>query len=319
MISLEHNGMLQTEDGALLRTPQYETFQKDNMVQLKRTYDNPPIMPEEIERIRGHPRPTLLNLKWSHRGEWFEMPEDPSQEEPTKMSYRAARVEVYIDTDGIKKKALSYGEEKDQLTVWYDLEEVLNTFSRWKMPTPSNFFNNQKFIRTARRDWQENKKKGYNPGRGNQRGRGGWRRGGRGGWKDNYNPYSSGIGRGSFFSDRRDREREREQQDWEDYQAQRNREREKENQGYYTKEYEYDSRKGNLEEKKRARSPSRGDRPSSDERGYQRQYRRDQSPDRWEQAPERRSRRDYSPDRRRDMSRRDYTPDGGRRYQEDNK
>ena len=203
--------------------------------------------------------------------------------------------------------------------MWYNLEDVLNTFSKWKMPTPSNFFNNPKFIRSARRDWQENKKKDYNSGRGNQRGRGGWRGGRRGGWKDSYNSYSSGIGRGGSFSDRR--EKEREQQDWEDYQAQRNREREreKESQGYYTKEYEYDSRKGNLEDRKRPRSPSRGDIPSRDERGYQWQYRRDQSPDRWEQAPERRSRRDYTPDRRRDMNRRDYTPDVGRRYQEDNK
>ena len=321
LISFEHNGMLLTEDGSLLRTPQYETFQKDIMVQLKKEYDTAPVMPEEIEKIRGHPRPTLLNLRWTHRGEWQELPEDPSQEESTKWNYRAARVETYIDIDGQKKKALSYGEEQDQLTVWYNLEDVLNTFSKWKMPTPSNFFNNPKFIRSARRDWQENKKKNYNSGRGNYRGRGGWRGGRGGGWKDNNNSYSSGIGRGGSYSDRRDKDRE--QQDWEDYQAQRNREREREreneNQGYYTKEYQYDSRKDQFEDRKRPRSPSRGEVPSRDDRGYQWQYRNDQNPDRWEQAPERRSRRDYTPERRRDVNRRDYTPDAGRRYQEDNK
>ena len=98
--------MLLLEDGSLLRTPQYETFQKDNFVQLKRQYGTAPVMPKEIERIRGHPLPTLLNLKWSHRGEWYEMPEDPSQEESTRLSYRAARVEPYIDIDGQKKKPL---------------------------------------------------------------------------------------------------------------------------------------------------------------------------------------------------------------------
>ena len=105
LISYDHHGMLLTEDGSLLRTPQYETFQKDNFVQLKRLYDTSPVMPEEIERIRGHPKPTLYNLKWSHRGEWHEMPEDPSQEEPSKMNYRAARVEQFIDTDGQIKKS----------------------------------------------------------------------------------------------------------------------------------------------------------------------------------------------------------------------
>ena len=246
------------------------------------------------------------------------MPEDPSQEEPTKMNYRVARVEQYIDTDGQIKKALSYGEETSQLKVWYDLEEVLKTFSKWKMPTPSNFFNSQKFNRNARKDLQENKKNVVNQGNGNQGGRGSWRgRGGRGSWKKNYNSYSSGVGRGSYNSDRRDRDREREQKDWEDYQAQRKRERE--NQDYHSMEFDYNNKRGNYEDKKRARSPSRGDRPSREDRDYQGYYRRDQSPDRREQAPERRSRWDYSPDRRREDSKRNHSLEDRRRYQEDNK
>ena len=246
------------------------------------------------------------------------MPEDINQEFPTKNSYRAARVEPYIDIDGQIKQALCYGDEAEQLNTWFNLDEVLKVYSKWKMTTPSNFFNNRKFTRTARRDWQENKKKDYNP----SRGRGGWTRGGRGGWRgsynsynnnNSYNPYSSGIGRGKYDSDRRDRERE--QQDWEDFQAQRNRERE----GYYTKEYEYEEKKRIYEDKKRARSPSRGDRPGREDGDYQRYYRRNQSPDRREQAPERRSRRDYSNDRRRERSKWDYSPEGGRRYPDNEK
>ena len=312
LISHEHHGMLLLEDGSLLRTPQYETYQKDTSVQLKKLYSVTPIMPKEMERIRGHPRPTPLDLDWSFRGEWQELPEDPSQNEPTRSSYRAARVEPYIDIDGQKKHALAYGEEAEQLTVWYDLEEVLATYNRWKMPTPSNFFNGQRFRRTARRDWQQNKKD-QSSSRGGQRGRGNWRRGGRGrgGWNNynNYdydyhsNPQSSGPGRGGPLPDRRDRDREREQQDWEDYQAQRKREREREDQGYYTSGY--DDNKSSKDDRKRPRSPSRGDGPSRDEEGYQRQERREQNPERWEQAPERRSRRDYTPE--------------GRRYQGENK
>ena len=84
-------------------------------------------------------------------------------------------------------------------------------------------------------------------------------------------------------------------------------------------EYEHNAKKGNYEDKKRARSPSRGDRPTRDDRDYQGQYRREQSPDRREQAPERRSRWDYSPDRRREESKRNHSHDERRRYQDENK
>ena len=158
-ISYEHNGMLLNEDGSLSRTPQYETFLKDKCVQLERTYSTTPVMPEELEKIPGHPRPTDKNLNWSHRGKWQVVPEDPNSEGSEQENDRVVRVEPYIDTEGKIKKAICYGEEEDRLNTWFDLEEVLKVYKKWKMPVQSKYFNNRKFARNARRDWQESKKR----------------------------------------------------------------------------------------------------------------------------------------------------------------
>ena len=347
-VSLEHNGMLVNPDGSLTRTPQYETYLKNREVQLKRSYETIPTMPEELSAISDHPQPTSMNLVWSHRGEWQEVPVDPSQEGTDQEECRVARVEPYIDTDGKIKRALSYGDDADRLGPWFILEEIQKAYPRWKISNPSKFFNNKKFSKTARRDLQDNrreKKKGnYPPGdqsiKDIQGGRGGGRGRGRGSGRGGYQPYNRGRGRPTYASDnRRDREYREwdESQDakqgpsnsyehrvWDDYEDQMGYKKgnERDSQGYYTKDYE---------DRKRARSPSsRGERPSRDDRGYERrnhsqdrrrdsnQDRRDYSPDRRDYSPERRSRRDYSPgqgpDRRRERSRRDYTPDKGRRY-----
>ena len=169
-ISYEHNGMLLNEDGSLSRTPQYETFLKDKFVQLERTYSTTPVMPEELEKIPGHPRPTDKNLNWSHRGKWQVVPEDPNSEGSEQENDRVARVEPYIDTEGRIKKAICYGEEADHLNTWFDLEEVLKVYKKWKMPVTSKYFNNRKFSRYARRDWQEsNKRREYAPERRSRR------------------------------------------------------------------------------------------------------------------------------------------------------
>ena len=348
-VSLEHNGMIMKEDGSLVRTPQYETFLKNMDTQLKRSYGTTPTMPEELGKIPDHPQPTDMNLGWSHRGEWQETPVDPSQEGSEQEECRVARVEPYIDTDGVIKRALSYGDDADHLSIWFSLEEVQKAYPKWRIANPSKFFNNKKFSKTARRDLQENKR---DRKRGNlppgdqstkdiQGGRGGWR--GRGSWRRGYQPYNRGRGRPTYNSEsRRDREyrewdegqdvkqgpsQSYEQGMWDYYEDQMGYKKkgvERDSQGYYTKDYE---------DRKRARSPSsRGERPSRDDRAYERRThshsqdrrresnleRREYSPDRREHSPERRSRRDYSPgqgsDRRRERSRRDYTPDKGRRY-----
>ena len=309
---------------------------------MKRSYETTPTMPEELGNIPDHPQPTSMNLGWSHRGEWQETPVDPSQEGSEQEECRVARVEPYIDTDGVIKRALSYGDEAERLTVWFSLEEVQKAYPKWRVANPPKFFNSKKFNKTARRDLQENrrdKKRGNLPPgdqsyKDIQGGRGGGR--GRGSGRGGYQPYNRGRGRPTYGSDRRDREyrewddsqdnqqgssKSHGQRNWEEYEDQYKKKGiDRDPQGYYTKEYE---------DRKRARSPSsRGERPSREDRDYQRREyspdrrrdsnRREYSPDRREYIPERRSRWDYSPEqgpeRRRERSRREYTPEKGRRY-----
>ena len=123
-VSLEHNGMLVNADGSLTRTPQYETYLKNKETQLKRSYETTPTMPEELSSIPDHPQPTNMNLCWSYKGEWQEVPVDPRQEGTDLEECRVARVESYIDIDGVIRRALSYGDDADRLGPWFILEEV---------------------------------------------------------------------------------------------------------------------------------------------------------------------------------------------------
>ena len=339
-VSLEHNGMLVNPDGSLTRTPQYETYLKNKETQLKRTYETTPTMPEELSAVPDHPQPTNQNQNWSYKGEWHEIPVDPSQEGTELEECKVVRIEPYIDIDGVIRRALSYGDDADRLGPWFSLEEIQKAYPKWKIPNPSKFFNNKKFSKTARRDLQDNrreKKKGnYPPGdqshKDIQGGRGGGR--GRGSGRGGYQPYYRGRGRPthregerpSYSSDsRRDREyrewdegqdarpstsQSYEERMWQDYEVEmgyRQKGNDRDPQGYYTKEYE---------DRKRARSPSaRGERPSRDDMASERRNfsqdrrrdsnldRRDYSSDRRDYSPERRSRRDYSPGQGQDRRR----------------
>ena len=343
-VSLDHNGMIMNPDGSLTRTPQYETYLKNKEVQLKNTYETTPIMPEELNSVPNHPQPTNQKQKWSYKGDWHEIPVNPDQEGTELEECRVVRIEPYIDTDGVMRKVLSYGNDADYLGPWFNLEEMQRIFHKWKIPEPSKYFNNKKFNKSARRDLQDNKKErkkgNYPPGdqsyKDIQGGRGRGRGSGRGGYQSQYRgrgrpAYSEGD-RPFYGSDNR---REREYREWDESQAARpsssqsyeermwqdyqdkmgysQKGKDRDSQGYYTKEYE---------DRKRARSPSpRGERPSRgdmmyDRRNYSQERRRDSNLDgrrdldrdsRGDPSYEA-SRRDYSPERR---SRRDYSPGQG--------
>ena len=48
--------------------------------------------------------------------------------------YRVARIEKYIDKEGVIREALSYGDKDFQLMVWYNMEEMKQAFISWKVP-----------------------------------------------------------------------------------------------------------------------------------------------------------------------------------------
>ena len=115
-VSNAHKGLLQNPDGTLSRTPQYETWSKNTNMQLRELYETTPGMPAEISE-GYHPEPTLLNLKWSHEGEWVKIPTSRDDKGPEYKDCRLGRIEKYIDLEGKIRRAVSYGEEEAKLTI----------------------------------------------------------------------------------------------------------------------------------------------------------------------------------------------------------
>ena len=68
----------------------------------------------------------MLNLIFTHTGEWVKVPKYRDQKGgPDYHSYNVGRLEMYIDTDGITRSAVSYGDDADKLTVWFDYNKLL--------------------------------------------------------------------------------------------------------------------------------------------------------------------------------------------------
>merc|ERR1712208_31812 len=93
-----------------------------------------------------HPHWTTLKLDWSMSGKWVLAPisQDSQGDDPN--IYRIARIEKYIDRRGQIREAIAYGQLEKEIMVWYDLERVKQTFSRWIVPTISKWENTRNWI-----------------------------------------------------------------------------------------------------------------------------------------------------------------------------
>ena len=91
-VSTEHHGMIVNPNGTLSRTPQYETWVKNKVYQLKRTYETTPRLPEYLNSIPGHPSPTNLDLKWTYMGDWYDVPINPDHSGTEGGHTRVARI-----------------------------------------------------------------------------------------------------------------------------------------------------------------------------------------------------------------------------------
>ena len=151
MVSRNHKGLIRNPNGTFSRTPQYETWNTHNDIQLKDYHESTPKTPEELLLTPYHPKPTRLKLNWSYDGEWVLVPKNNKEKGPDFMNYRIGRVERYIDTDGKIKRALSYGEEDIKLTVWYRLDEMFQAYPLWNIPKPCKYYNGRKFNMESRR------------------------------------------------------------------------------------------------------------------------------------------------------------------------
>ena len=73
-----------------------------------------------------HANPTTLNLEWSHSGEWARVPIQQNQTGgPEYHSYNVGRIERYVDTNGVMRRAMAYGDDSEKLLVWYNVEDML--------------------------------------------------------------------------------------------------------------------------------------------------------------------------------------------------
>ena len=91
-----------------------------------------------------HPGPTSLNLEWSYSGQWQRVPKSNNQDGgPEYHSYNVGRLEFYLDTNGVLRRAVAYGDNSDQLLVWYDVEEMLKVM-KWVIPDTSPWENSRR-------------------------------------------------------------------------------------------------------------------------------------------------------------------------------
>ena len=111
------------------------------------------ITPKVVNYLNvGHPTFTTLDLQWTEKSDWYDLPRDPTQitnpNEDLEILWMA-RVEPYIYPEGNTKWAVSYGAIYTELVAWYDLEKVKKFFGNWTMPSKSRWANLQVWRKTA--------------------------------------------------------------------------------------------------------------------------------------------------------------------------
>ena len=106
-------------------------------LQFENTYDgvrHPFGLPDFLNSS-WHPLPTMLNLRFSHAGEWIKVPKEQGDSTgPDYSSYHIGRLEKYLDTAGITRKAIAYGKDADSMKTWFSFDEVRNALGAWVIP-----------------------------------------------------------------------------------------------------------------------------------------------------------------------------------------
>ena len=96
------------EGGKSTRTLLFEEHYTTKVVDGREIHPHESRILPELES--WHPRPTTLNLEFSHTGEWVRVPRNQNQKGgPDYHSYRVGRLEKYIDNRGVTRSAVAYG------------------------------------------------------------------------------------------------------------------------------------------------------------------------------------------------------------------
>ena len=121
---------------------------KDITIQFKKVYDGikHPFanrFPTHILQ-HWHAKPTMLNLVFTHSGEWVKVPRNPDTDGgPNYYNFLIGRREKYIDENGIIRSAVAYGDEDIKLTIWFDMEEMTRCLIKWILPEIPFWRNNR--------------------------------------------------------------------------------------------------------------------------------------------------------------------------------
>ena len=106
-----------------------------------------------------HAKPTMLNLKHTHTGEWVRIPNIPDTDGgPNYFNFTIGRRERYIDELGIIRSAVAYGDEENKLTIWFDMEEMTRCLKKWVLPDVPFYWNTKKWNSTLRNPASTKKK-----------------------------------------------------------------------------------------------------------------------------------------------------------------
>ena len=95
----------------------------------------------------------MLNLKFSHAGEWIKIPQEQGDSTgPDYSLFHIGRLERYIDLTGIVRKAIAYGKDADTMKTWYNFDEVKKALGTWIIPQVPFWYNNKKWNNRLRNE-----------------------------------------------------------------------------------------------------------------------------------------------------------------------
>ena len=103
-----------------------------------------------------HPKPNMLNLKYSHGGEWVKIPrKQGDQTGPNYTWYHMGRIESYLDKAGVTRKAVAYGRDAGTMKIWFNYEEVMQALGTWVIPEVPYWYNNKKWNNKLRKEHEK--------------------------------------------------------------------------------------------------------------------------------------------------------------------
>ena len=92
-----------------------------------------------------HPAPGYLKLDYTFQGEWARIPVDRNDNSgPLYKKYHIVRVEKYIDEEGNIRKAICYQKDASAFFIWFNYEDIMDTFTNWITPTRPYYFNGKR-------------------------------------------------------------------------------------------------------------------------------------------------------------------------------